>query len=153
MVNTKLDAVKAMLSGLSTDELQALIQIIKKEYLKESEFYFDSSNNASYGVPSASKVYWNSEKCRVEYEPIELEREYYYNQYGYKFVGVYGSYTAYEGEVIYEYHPDAPEFGAYTQVCVAYNGELWRVSDKINDRVIAYLKGEISLDKLLQNEP
>ena len=146
---------KEMLKEMEIEDLEELAQKIreeierkKREKKKEFEFYFEASANTQKRKnPYIARIFIKNGEVEREFK--ELERT-----YGKKEVTVYGHYTAKAGDII-----EKREGGSWKNeyrywYLITQNGEEIKVADyssaKEKQRVISYLKGEITAEELVK---
>ena len=148
------DFVTEELSRASDEELREVMEMIKEELEKrkkanaeEFEFYFEASaNTAKRKNPYVARLYFKDGKIEREFKNLE-------RTYGKKDVRVYGNYTAAAGDIIEKRHGGSWKNEYRYWYLVTNDGEEIEVADidssKQKQRVISYLKGEISAEELL----
>ena len=144
---------KEMLKEMELEDLMELQEKIreeiekrKRERKKEFEFYFEASaDTRKRKNPYVARIYIKNGTIEREFK--ELERT-----YGKKEVNVYGSYTAKAGDVI-----EKREGGSWKNeyrywYLILEDGSEKKVASiddaKAKQRVVEYLKGEITADEL-----
>ena len=144
---------KEMLKEMEIEDLEELAQKIreeiekrKRERKKEFEFYFEASaDTRKRKNPYVARIYIKNGTIEREFK--ELERT-----YGKKEVTVYGHYTAKVGDVI-----EKREGGSWKNeyrywYLILEDGSEKKVASiddaKEKQRVIEYLKGQITMEEL-----
>lgn len=145
------------LSKLTIEELGELKRLVEKEIekrknetSKEYEFDFEYENDPRKGVPYAAKLVWNKENKKIERIFFDLEKI-----YGKKNVLVHGKFKAKEGEII-EIRKGGSWKNDYRSWYVVHDAQLVKVADidSASQKLVVekYLKGDITLEELLQNK-
>lgn len=144
---------KEKIKSLSTDELEAMLIVIKEELearknqeAQEWTFNFETTTDPRKGSPYVAYLSVSNNK---------IERDFVDNLskvYGKKEVTVKGSYKAAQGQIV-EIRTGGSWKNDYRSWNLVNNGELVCVAD-IDDsvaksKVIDYLKGEITASELL----
>ena len=148
---------KEALERMDLEELELLYQSVKAVLEKkkraknteEFEFHFEASANTTKRKnPYVAKLFINN--GMVERKFMDLERV-----YGKGVVTVYGSYTASAGDVIEKRHGGSWKNEYRYWYLVTNDGKEIEVADvdssKQKQRVIEYLKGNMSMKELLES--
>ena len=149
---------KEALERMDVEELKLLYQSVKEVLKKkkranaeEFEFYFEASaNTAKRKNPYVAKLFVSNDK--VERKFMDLERV-----YGKGVVTVYGSYTASAGDIIEKRHGGSWKNEYRYWYLITEDGKEVEVADidssKQKQRVIEYMKGNITMRELLESVP
>jgi len=153
----KMMLTKEALERMDLEELELLYQSVKavlekkkRANAEEFEFYFEASENtAKRKNPYIAKLFINNGK--IERKFMDLERV-----YGKGVVTVYGNYTASVGDIIEKRKGGSWKNEYRYWYIVLPNGEEEVVADvsssKEKQRVIEYMKGNITAEELLESE-
>ena len=142
------------LEKLSNEELEQLIAEAKRilaERARAAEpvyrFEFEATNDPRKGTPYVARLRIGP-NGKIEREFYDLDR-----QYGRREVTVSGTYEAREGDVI-EIRNGGSWSRDYRSWYLVHDGQLHEVasihSSKDKARVVAYMRGEIPLEDLLE---
>ena len=144
------------LSKTSDEELKEVLEVIREELerrkkeknKKEFEFYFEATENtAKRKNPYVARLFIKNGKLEREFKNLQ-------RTYGKGEVTVYGNYTAAIGDIIEKRHGGSWKNEYRYWYLVTENGQEIEVanisSSKQKQRVISYLKDEISIEELLK---
>ena len=144
---------KEELERMSEEELKELSQMVKEELerrkkanAEEFEFYFEASvDTRKRKNPYVARLYYLDGKIEREFKSLQ-------RTYGKKEVTVYGHYTASVGDIIEKRHGGSWKNEYRYWYLILPDGKEVEVADvdssKQKQRVISYLKGEISAEEL-----
>lgn len=143
-----------MLENMSVEELKELqtkveAELAEREREEKKEFHFDfrCSNDPRKGRPYAARLTLKNGKIKREFFDFAAE-------YGKREVLVYGEYSAKAGDIIEERQGGSWKNDYRYWFLVTDAGEKVQVASINNSRekarVIEYLAGEISAEKLLE---
>ena len=146
------------LSKTSDEELKEVLEVIREELErrrkegnnKKFEFYFEATENtAKRKNPYVARLFIKNGKLEREFKNL-------LRTYGKGEVTVYGNYTAAIGDIIEKRHGGSWKNEYRYWYLVTEDGQEIEVanisSSKQKQRVISYLKGEISVEELLKKE-
>ena len=145
---------KEELERMKDEELKELIQLAKEELerrkkvnAKEFEFYFEASvDTRKRKNPYVARLYLLNGKIDREFKQLQ-------RTYGKKEITVYGNYSAKAGDIIEKRHGGSWKNEYRYWYLITNDGKEVKVADidnsKQKQKVISYLKGEISAEELL----